>query len=117
MSCHPTDPENEVPAGMKPTPKDATTHECAGALVLQQREIEKVQGFTTLKDYLKAIRLGLTMRGLAALANRALFGGVPFLGGIEMTKTDLDEPVSHEPLGEWDSKKVKAAKKTRERSS
>ncbi len=113
MTCHPTDPENEVPAGAKPVPKGATTHECAGGLVLQQRELEKVQGFDSLRDYLKASRLGLTISGLATLANRAVFGGLQIAGCREMTETDLDEHVSHEPLGEWDPKKVKAAKKRR----
>lgn len=112
MTCHPTDPENEVPAGTRPVSKDATTHECAGGLVLQQRELEKVQGFKTLKDYLKATPLGLTVRGFAVLVNRVVFSGVEAVmgGGAEMTRPDLNELVSHEPLGKWEPKKAKAKK-------
>lgn len=118
MTCHPTDPENEVPAGAKAAPKTATTHECAGAQILQQRELEKMQGYESLMDYVKSSRVGLTVRGIATMANRLVFGGLSAAmgGGGEMTALDLNEPVSHEPLGEWDSKKVVAAKKKREAS-
>ena len=103
MTCHQTDPENPVPVGAKPAPKDATTRECAGGLILQQREIEKVQGFETFRDYVRSSRVGLTLRGLSGLVERFLFGGVPVLGAgaIKMTATNLNEPVSHLPLGEW----------------
>lgn len=107
MTCHPTDPANPIPAGAKPVPEGATTHECAGALVLQQREIEKAGGYVKLQDYFKENKRGLTKQGVLVLAERLAFGGT--FGGLAMTSTNLNEPVSHPPLGEWDGEAARAA--------
>ena len=102
MSCHPTDPWNPVSdaaeaAGYTPAPDHAETRECAGALILQQREwmafqISEMAG-GTLRDYRRARPRGLTRDGLLALVNRHVFGGTPF-GGPPMARPDLCAPVS-----------------------
>lgn len=114
MTCHPTDPENVVPEGHgRPVPEGATTHECSGALILQQREWMKLQAIAQedsgrdtaadLAEYRRRSPLGLTREGIGVLMNWAVFGGSP-LGGDVMPKPDLNEPgIGHQPLGDWDS--------------
>jgi hypothetical protein len=43
MSCHPTGPSDPVPAGVRPAPPDAATLECAGSLILRQRDLMRFQ--------------------------------------------------------------------------
>lgn len=101
MSCHLTDPNNPVPDGTKPVPDGTTTHECAGALILQQREIMKMQSMPGIPStYFKKNRKGMTLRAIAHLVERALFQ--PKL----VSTPNLNEPVSHEPLGEWNAEAV-----------
>jgi hypothetical protein len=107
MTCHMTDPTNPVPEGYKTVPETATTHECAGALILQQREFMKFQNECggDLKDYRKRWPRGLTREGIMEIVNRHLYGGVPMMGYKPMSTPNLNEPVSHtEAVGEWEPK-------------
>jgi hypothetical protein len=106
MSCHRTDPSNPVPEGVAAVPDGTTTHECAGGLILQQRELMKVQSFPppSVPKYRRAAPRGLTQEGVLRLVERAMFGGVPFLGGLAMSEVDLNETgIAHVPLGSWES--------------
>ena len=98
MTCHPTDPDNPVPTGREPVPEDAVTHECCGALILQQREFMALQSRlaapgadakSAMKQYRKDQPRGLTREGVMVLLNRALFGSVE---GSTMTRPDLSDP-------------------------
>lgn len=109
MSCHPTDPTNPVPAGHACAPEGAQTLECAGALVLQQRELMRFQAVAkefdagTLKGrafafYRKLYPGGMTLAGLGSLVQRAVFGGV---FGVAMSRPDLRAEVGHDALKPW----------------
>lgn len=110
MSCHPTDPANRVPAGTKPVPGDATTLECAGSLILKQREFMRFQrlaqdhpGEDPFKLYRQQYPRGLTRDGLLTVVERAMFGGIPLVGGLEMTRPDLNDPgISAPDTADWD---------------
>lgn len=106
MTCHPTDPENPCSTGIT-VPPGTTTHECAGALILQQREIRKLEALpkSDIKRYVRENPRGLTKAGLLRLVNRIIFGVVD---EIAMPRLDLDQPVSHEPLGAWERPKKEA---------
>lgn len=95
MSCHKTDPANPVPSGVKPVPYGTEVHECAGALVLQQREIMNFQRCKSLPLYRSQHPNGLLRAGLLTIAERAVFGG---MSGLVMARPDLNEPVSHDRL-------------------
>lgn len=90
MTCHPTDPDNEVPEGHRPAPEGNDARECAGALILVQRELKLLE--KDPKGYLKARPGGLTKAGLHwwAIA-RCFYAGTP-LGGpsIPVLKDDPD---------------------------
>lgn len=101
MTCHPTDPENPVPLGARPVPSHVTTRECAGAIILQQREMDTLQRMDDFKAYRKARPMGLTREGVAEMISRIMFAGMPMIGGRPMPRPNLNEPVSHDPLGEW----------------
>lgn len=104
MSCHPTDPNNPVPEGCTPS-KASTTLECAGALILVQREVMKLQALVdagdpkALQTYRREHNAGLTKRGILVVVEREMFQGA--FGQLVMSKPDLDQPVSHSPLGDW----------------
>lgn len=106
MTCHMTDQDNPVPEGYKTVPETATTHECAGALILQQREFMKLQEEceADIPTYRKRWPRGLTKDGIMTILHRHLYGGQPFLGYREMSTPNLNAEVSHEPLGEWEPK-------------
>jgi len=112
MSCHPTDPSNPVPAGSRPAPANATTLECAGSLILKQREIMRFQrlakenpGQDPFRVYRSRHPHGLTRDGVLAVAERAMFGGIPVVGGRKMTTPDLNQSgVGAPDLTEWDPK-------------
>lgn len=97
MSCHPTDSRNPVPEGTKQVPESVTTHECAGALTLQQREMMNFQDIAQAmpekgnahRAYLKVHPNGMTKIGLAHIASRAIFGN---LDGVAMTALNLNDP-------------------------
>lgn len=97
MSCHPTDESNPLPDGTRPVPAGTQVRECAGALILQQREAMVLDFLGDFKKYREARPNGLTRAGLAETISRYFFGGTPF-GGLPMAKPDLNEPVGHDPL-------------------
>lgn len=107
MSCHPTDPTNPIPEGCTPVPTDARTLECAGALILQQRELMRFQGAMNGIDkraqvfatYRKQNPNGMTLRGLGSIIERSIFGGV--LGGVKMSRPDLRAEVGYQRLKPW----------------
>jgi hypothetical protein len=90
------------------------THECAGALTLQQRELMKFQDIaqanpqskTTLKDYKKQYPKGLTRNGLVSLVERSVFGGTG-LDRVAMSTPDLnDVEIGYDVLGAWKIRKA-----------
>lgn len=113
MSCHPTDPGNVVPENCanRPAPLDAETRECAGVLVLVEREMftfNRMVGEAAkdvgvaLKRYRKERPSGLTRTGILENAMRIAYGGVPLLGKCALPALDLDDAdVHYPPLGEW----------------
>lgn len=110
MSCHRTDPDNEVPDGHRAVPEGTDVHECTGLLILQQREAVRFQAACEVADaegksdglrrYCKANPGGLLRGGILALVERAMFHGTVF-GGVAMPGLDLNEPVSHDDLAPW----------------
>lgn len=108
MSCHPTDPANEVSeaaqaAGYRPAPEHAKTRECVGAAILKGREAMVLQTDydSDITRYRRGRPRGLTRDGVVALIGRYVFGGTA-LGGRPLPKPDLDNAeVGYEPLGEW----------------
>ena len=110
MTCHPTDPANPVPDSTRPAPDDATTLECAGSLILKQREFMRFQrlalanpGEDTFRLYRQRYPRGLTRGGILAVVERAMFGGIPLIGGLAMARPDLNEPgISAPDIEDWD---------------
>jgi hypothetical protein len=109
MSCHPTDPRMAEFAGYEALADREVTHECAGALVVVQREMMKFQdiaqanpgGRTMLKDYKQQHPKGLTRDGLVALVERSVFGGTG-LDRVKMALPDLnDTEIGYDVLGAW----------------
>jgi hypothetical protein len=106
MSCHPTDPSNPVPPGMKPAPANVQTRECAGAHLLLQREVDIAQRLVHVvsdgkawSTYRKLRPRGLTRDGLLAYLHRATFGGVPLVGGCHpVPKPNLNDSCSADPV-------------------
>jgi hypothetical protein len=100
MACHPTDPEMAEFAGYEKTATRERTRECAGALVLIQRELHRVQAATrtsrrggALARYAKAVgERAMTREGIAAHAFALLAGRTPLCGGVEVRQVDLNEP-------------------------
>jgi len=107
MSCHKTDIENPVPPGHEPPKPGTVVRECTGGLILQQREVMKAQDVGSWKEYVAANTRGLTRTGLGQMLQRAMLGGV--FGVARMSRPDLNEAVSHEPLGTWTPRAPKDA--------
>lgn len=105
MTCHPTDPQNEVPEGLAKPSENATTYECAGAIILQQREVMWLQRYDDYRDYRRNRPMGLLREGLAETVSRVMFGGINFgpMASKPTSKPNLNAPVGYEPLGEWDA--------------
>lgn len=110
MSCHPTDTRmNEWP--WRPVPEGVTAHECTGGLIVKQREFMKFQAFVlrfpsatagkVLRWYHAENPRGMTRYGLMMLVERAIFGGVPMIGGLKMSKPDLNDPEIGHPTLKW----------------
>jgi hypothetical protein len=97
MTCHPTDSRHPQISG-KSTPSRVQTRECAGALILVQREVMTAQSIADngFRRYRRERPRGLTVRGIASVVERVVFAFTP------MARPDLnDADVQHEPLGEW----------------
>lgn len=96
MSCHPTDPRMAEFEGYEALADREITHECAGALVLVQREWMVFQDMCeanpkskkTLPLYRKARPNGLLREGLIALMERAMLGGT-VLNPVAMARPNL----------------------------
>jgi hypothetical protein len=109
MSCHPTDPTNPVSdrakaAGYRQAPPGTEVMECIGSHIVRQREflILTSDFGANVKAYRAARPKGLTRQGISALAARAIFGGIPLVGGRPLPKPDLNcTDVGHPDLGEW----------------
>lgn len=106
MSCHPTDPRMAEFSGYEALADREVAHECAGSLVLTQREVMRFQDLAhanpdsdrVLAMYRKRHPNGMTREGLVAIVERHVFGGTP-LGGVKMSKPDLGDPeVGYPPL-------------------
>lgn len=114
MSCHPTDPRMAEFAGYESLADRDTTHECAGALTLVQREFMKFQELAeanptgkTLQQYKKLHPKGLTRYGLIGIIERATFGGT-VLDRTAMTLPDLnDAEIGYDVLGTWIAREAK----------
>lgn len=101
MSCHPTDSRMAEWEGYEDCADRDTTFECAGALLLQQREFTKFQALceaqpdakpgVLFKLYRSESPGGMTLEGLRHLVSRAMFGGTLF-DPVKMTALELDNP-------------------------
>jgi hypothetical protein len=108
MTCHATDPDVYAAPHERPSSLGDHTHECAGALVLQQRELvlldDLIQSDPTspgLTTYLKKRPDGLTVSGVAALMDRYLFGGI-VAGDTAMSTPCLGGDIYYHKLGPWE---------------
>jgi hypothetical protein len=102
MTCHPTDCRHPQING-KRAPETVQTRECAGALILVQREVMKAQATPEhlFRRYRREHPHGLTISGIAAIVERFIFGGV---FGSRMGRPNLDDKdIQHAPLGVWES--------------
>ena len=103
MSCHPTDPRMAEFAGYEALVDREVTNECAGALVIVQREFMTFQNLAAANPeskkvvalYRKQRPNGMTHSGLIALVERAMFGGT-ILNPIAMSRPNLgDEEIGY----------------------
>ncbi len=103
MSCHPTDPRMAEFEGYEDQADREVTNECAGALVLVQREwmvFQKMceadpKGKRTLQLYRKQRPNGLLREGLVAIMERAMLGGT-VLNPVAMSRPNLaDEEIGY----------------------
>lgn len=90
MSCHPTDPNNAVPDGHKAAPEENEPTECAGLLLLVQREL---RAFTEDPENYNH-RRGLTKEGMIwwGVARCAPMAG-SILGGPPMPIIEEDPDI------------------------
>lgn len=88
MSCHPTDQRmNDDPGQTVEVPDHVQPRECAGALLMVQRELNLLEALDKtepepVRAYLSQRPRGLTRRGLGANIQRAMLpwpGEVPFV--------------------------------------
>lgn len=113
MSCHPTDPRMAEFAGYEALADRENTNECAGALVLQQREVTEFQDIAladpkgpSLKTYRSLRPQGMTRNGLAEIISRAMFRGT-MLAGTNMSTPDLnDEEIGYPVIGTWKTRET-----------
>lgn len=115
MTCHPTDPEMAEFAGYEKTAERPVTYECAGALVLIQREMERFQSCAKeaeaegqkdgLKRYRRKYPKGLTRDGLLRFFNDMMFGGTPLSPRDKMATPNLNMAgIGHPDLEPWEGK-------------
>jgi hypothetical protein len=99
MSCHPTDPRMAEFEGYEACADQSKTSECAGGLILQQREFslfvalckELPKGSKKgLKLYKETRPTGLTRHGLIQVMERQVFAGTG-MSGNEMARPELDD--------------------------
>lgn len=99
MTCHPTDQRNPLPPGFDPVPDGVTTHECTGALVLQQRELHRfnliAEAGGDLRSYLRRYARGMTRNGLAEVVARYM--RMPYTAAMPHG-LDLNAPVGVDGL-------------------
>lgn len=106
MTCHPTDPDNLVPEGGRAVPEHVATRECTGALILVQRELQRINDDVLAGGNLTAYRRdnpkGLTREGMAVhFANLQWGGALP--GTLPMAKPNLnDTEVAYAELTPWE---------------
>lgn len=103
MTCHPTDHANPPTLDGRRAPETIQTRECAGALILVQREITLAQELRDplFKRYRRNRPHGLSLTGLRKHIERIIFGG-RWPGMKPVGRPDLnDTDVQYEPLGEW----------------
>ena len=110
MTCHPTDPDNVVPDGATAAPEDIDTRECAGALILQAREMKRFEAECAavdaagegdaIKQYRAKHPKGFTHGGLLSFVERVVFAGSP-LGGPAIAVDLSLEDISHPDLNAW----------------
>lgn len=116
MTCHPTDPDNEVSdqaqaKGYRQAPEHAQTRECTGGQLIQQREFQILDAIYRgdLPTYLRERRQGLSKTGVAKFLQRFIFGKAV---GFGLTEMDLNQPVGHHAL-DWNHEQIETAKAAR----
>jgi len=100
MTCHPTDSRHPTIDG-KPIPDTVQTRECAGALILVQREMMIAQAIPDkgFRRYRRERPRGLTIAGMRCIVERVLFAR---LSTNPMGRPNLDDAdIQFEPLGQW----------------
>lgn len=106
MTCHATDPDNQPLPGSPDVPEGVVTRECTGALVLVQRELQRVaddlESGGNLSVYRRQNPKGLTREGMGLhLMNLQWGGAMP--GTLAMAKPNLnDERVGYAELQPWE---------------
>jgi hypothetical protein len=97
QTCHPTDPSHpdHIAAGAKP---GATLRECSGSVILVIRELLAIKGDAEIigpeeiDAYWERRCRGLTRTGILEwLVQRASMAGVPYIGGRQIPKVDIDD--------------------------
>jgi hypothetical protein len=113
MTCHPTDPQMAEFDGYENTADRAQTRECAGALVVIQRELIRLDTATRaarvegrqdgVADYRAIVgEHALTVDGAAAHVFAMMAGSTPLCGGVAVRLVDLNERGIGIPgLPEW----------------
>lgn len=97
MSCHPTDPRNPVSpaqaaAGGKAAPEHSVMRECAGSVIVQQREMQRFQNVDgDFTAYRRGNPLAMTRHALFAFGMRLAIQ-LPGELGLRLDH-DLLEPV------------------------
>lgn len=97
MTCHPTDPQHPAPDGRPDAvpPDGSDFHECHGAAVLMQREIGILEGAGSFARYRRLSQApSMTVEGLFAYAERALFGDSILDSRPKPLAVELDQEVS-----------------------
>ena len=101
MTCHPTDSAHPPAEGFRPPPDTIQTRECAGALILVQREMTIAQAIPDkgFRLYRRLRPQGLSLAGMSMIVERILFAG---LSSCKMGRPDLNEAdIQYKPLGQW----------------
>ncbi|MCM0619801.1 hypothetical protein [Nocardioides bruguierae] len=114
MTCHPTDPDNPVSeagiaAGLKAAPEGAVTRECAGSIILQQREVDLFQRVDGDFATYRSGRPGAMTR--VALFGFAMRMAVQVPGDIRVRRDhDLNTPVGVPDQVPWEPPENRAVR-------